>query len=295
MSDDVKNGNVDIDTHTGTPTTSHEWDGVKELNTPMPKWWIGIFYLSILWAIGYAIVMPSVPLLNGYTKGLFGWSDRVKVAEAIEEMHTDRAENAQKLIGASITQIENDPELLRFATEQGKTLFGDNCETCHGQRGLGVVGYPNLNDDIWIWGGSFEDIKYSINYGIRAEHDETRLSTMMAYGKDEILAPGQIDDLVQYVLQLSGQDADGTAALRGAALFAENCTSCHGVDGTGMRENGAPNLTDAEWLYGGDAKTVRASIFNGRAGVMPNWNERLREEQIAALTFYVHSDLGGGE
>ncbi len=290
MSDNKK-----IDEHSGTETTGHEWDGIEELNTPMPRWWLGIFYLTIIWSIGYMIVMPSIPLLNSYTKGVFGWSDRARVAEAVETMHKERAVNSQKLIGASLADIENDPDLIRFATAQGEVLFGDNCETCHGKSGQGVPGYPNLNDDIWLWGGSYEDIKYTITHGIRAEDDDTRLGDMMAFGRDEILSPSEIDDLVQYVLNISGQKSDSQSASRGAVLFADNCASCHGDNAKGSQEVGAPDLTDKEWIYGGDKKTIRETIWNGRAGIMPNWNARLSDAQIAALSYYVHSGLGGGE
>jgi len=284
-----------VDEHTGTETTNHEWDEIQELDTPMPRWWINIMYITIVWAIGYMIVMPAIPLVNGYTKGIIGFSDRTRVAVAVEKMHEERSVNSEKLVGASIAVIQNDPDLLRFATQQGRTLFGDNCETCHGRRGQGVPGYPNLNDDIWIWGGSFADIKQTINYGIRAEHDDTRFGSMMAYGRDELLEPAQIDDLVQHVLNISGQQSDTVAAARGADLFAENCASCHGDAGKGMRENGAPDLTDTDWLYGGTAELLHETIFNGREGLMPNWDTRLSEAQIAALSVYVHSDLGGGE
>lgn len=284
-----------VDEHTGTETTSHEWDEIQELDTPMPRWWINIMYITIVWAVGYMILMPAIPLLNGYTKGMLDFSDRTRVAVAVEKMHEERSVNSEKLVGASIATIQNDPDLLRFATQQGRTLFGDNCETCHGRRGQGVPGYPNLNDDIWIWGGSFDDIKQTINYGIRAEHDDTRFGSMSAYGRDELLEPAQIDDLVQHVLSISGQQSDTAAAARGADLFAENCAVCHGDAGKGTRENGAPDLTDTDWLYGGTAATIHDTIFNGRAGLMPNWDTRLSAAQIAALSVYVHSDLGGGE
>ena len=284
-----------VDEHTGTETTSHEWDEIQELDTPMPRWWINIMYMTVVWAIGYMILMPAIPLLNGYTKGLLNFSDRTRVAVAVEKMHEDRSVNSEKLVGASIATIQNDPDLLRFATQQGRTLFGDNCETCHGRRGQGVPGYPNLNDDIWIWGGSFDDIKQTINYGIRAEHDDTRFGSMAAYGRDELLEPAQIDDLVQHVLKISGQQSDAAAATRGAGLFAENCASCHGDAGKGTRENGAPDLTDTDWLYGGTVEILHETIFNGREGLMPNWDTRLSAAQITALSVYVHSDLGGGE
>ncbi len=284
-----------VDEHSGTETTHHEWDGIQELDTPMPRWWINIMYLTIIWSIGYVILMPAIPLLNGYTKGVLNFSDRDRVAVAVEKMHADRSARSQELANSSISQIINDDGLYEFAVQQGKTLFGDNCETCHGAGGQGVVGYPNLNDQVWIWGGSFDDIKYTITYGIRAEHDETRFGTMAAYGRDEILEPEQIDDLVQHVLNISGQQSDASAAARGAALFAENCAACHGVEGKGTRENGAPDLTDTDWLYGGTPEVIHETIFNGRNGVMPNWNERLSADQIMALSVYVHNELGGGE
>ena len=286
-----------FDEITGTETTGHEWDGIDELDTPMPRWWLGIMYISIVFSIIYMIFMPAIPALpgmQGYTKGIWGRSDRARVAASMEELYASRSVHAQQLIGANMEQIQSDPELLRFAMSQGKSFFGDNCAICHGEGGQGFPGYPNLNDDIWIWGGSYEDIRQSVTYGIRANHDETRLGAMAAYGRDELLETAEIDDLVQHVLRISGQTADTGAALRGAPLFEDNCASCHGVDGRGTRENGAPNLTDSYWLYGGDAATIRETIFNGRNGLMPNWNERLSTDQIAALSVYVHS-LGGGE
>lgn len=282
-----------VDEHTGTETTRHEWDDIQELDTPMPRWWINIMYLTIVWSIGYMIVMPAIPLVNGYTKGVIGFSDRTRVAVAVDEMHADRSVRAKELAGASIAQVVADDGLYEFAVQQGKTLFGDNCETCHGAGGQGVVGYPNLNDKAWLWGGSFDDIKQTIKYGIRAEHDDTRFGSMMAYGRDEFLEPAQIDDLVQHVLRISGQQANGAAAGRGAVLFEENCSSCHGVEGKGTYENGAPDLTDTAWLYGGSEAVIRETIFNGREGVMPNWDTRLSSDQITALSVYVYQELGG--
>lgn len=280
-----------IDEISGTETTGHEWDGIEELNTPMPRWWLGIMFATIVWSIGYVILMPAIPLLHGYSKGTLGFSDRARVSEAVSKMHADRSVQSQQLVGADLETIQADPDLMRFAMAQGKSLFGDNCETCHGARGRGFIGYPNLNDDIWLWGGSYADIRQTITYGIRADHDETRLSSMVAYGRDEFLSSGEIDDLVQFVLGLSDPTTQNT---RGAALFTQNCVSCHGAEGRGTRENGAPDLTDADWLYGGDPASIRATLFNGREGMMPNWNERLGADQIAALSIYVHS-LGGGE
>lgn len=294
----MSSDNNEIDELSGTEFTGHEWDGIQELNTPMPRWWLGIMFISVIWSIGYVILMPGIPLLNGYTKGVLGFSDRDRVNTAMEEVYAERSVQAQQLVGADLETIQNDPDLLRFALDQGEAVFGDNCETCHGARGRGFVGYPNLNDDIWLWGGSYEDIRATITHGIRSDHDETRLSTMAAYGRDEFLTGSEIDTLVDYVLNLSGQSTSTHSSTSehtsGATLFAQNCVSCHGAQGRGTRENGAPDLTDTDWLYGGDAASIRETLYNGRQGMMPNWNERLTADQIAALSVYVHS-LGGGE
>ncbi len=288
------NNNPNVDEHSGEEFTGHEWDGIAELNTPMPRWWLWIMYASVVWSIGYVILMPAIPGFgeSGYTKGKLGFSDRARVTEAVDKMHADRSVFSQKLVGADLETIQSDPDLLRFAMAQGKSLFGDNCETCHGASGRGFPGYPNLNDDIWLWGGSYKDITYTITHGIRSNDDDARLSSMAAYGSDEMLSRDEINDLVGHVEYISGQSA--TANTKGAALFADNCTSCHGVNGKGTRENGAPDLTDQDWLYGGDTATIQTTIFSGRNGLMPNWNQRLSEDQIAALAVYVHS-LGGGE
>ena len=292
-----------IDEYSGVELTGHEWDGIAELNTPMPRWWLGIFYSSIVIAILYMIFMPAIPALpgmQGYTKGVWGRSDRDIVAEKITQMHADRAVFSEQLKNANLETFNTNDDLLSFALAQGESLFGDNCATCHGSAGQGSTGYPNLNDNFWLWGGHFDEIKQTITHGIRANDDDTHYSIMAAYGKDEILTNAEINDLVQFVLDISSKEGDErkptdkAAIARGAALFADNCTACHGEDAQGTRENGAPNLTDYDWLYGGDAKTIRQTITNGRQGLMPNWNQRLTEEQITALTMYVYSK-GGGE
>jgi len=282
-----------IDKISGTETTGHEWDGIEELNTPMPRWWLWVFYASIVIGIGYAIAMPSIPLLNSHFKGLLDHSDRASVIQAVDQMHAERAVYANKLTGASLEDIEADPELFRFAMGAGKSAFGDNCATCHGSGAQGFKGYPNLNDDIWIWGGTFEDIRHTLTVGIRASHEDTRANLMQAYGRDGLLDDDQIQDLTQYVLGLSGRATDTIAARRAEELFETTCSSCHGIGGIGDQSQGAPNLTDNEWLYGGDAQDIVDTLYNGRQGVMPNWNERLTPETISALAVYVHS-LGGG-
>lgn len=285
----------EIDSHSGVETTGHEWDGIKELNNPLPRWWLIVFYASVIWSFAYWIVMPAWPGITGYTKGLRNHSERENVAEAVATLEAGREGQMSQLLDvSSIAEIERDPQLLQYASAAGESLFGDNCATCHGAGGRGFPGYPSLIDDSWIWGGRLEDIRQTIHFGIRATHSETRFSLMQAYGRDGLLNNGQINDLVSYVVDLSGREADSDSVARAAPLFAQQCTSCHGADGTGDQTQGAPDLTDAIWLYGGDPETIRQTIYNGRGGVMPHWTERLNDAQITALAVYVHT-LGGGE
>jgi cytochrome c oxidase cbb3-type subunit 3 len=284
----------EIDQATGTETTGHEWDGIKELNTPLPRWWLWVLYATIIWSIGYWVLYPAWPTFAGYTPGVLNQSQRDDVAVAVAALKTQRAEEAKALAGATLEQIEADPNLLQFAREAGKSAFGDNCSTCHGSGAQGFKGYPNLNDDVWLWGGKLDDIRHTIQVGVRSAHPETRMSQMPAYGRDGLLEPKQIDDLTEYVLSISGQAADATAAARAEPVFKEQCAACHGEDGKGLREFGAPNLTDKEWLYGGTKADIRGQIVNGRGGVMPTWGARLDPMTIDALAVYVHS-LGGGE
>ena len=237
--------------------------------------------------------MPSIPLLNSHFKGVLGLSDRALVIQAVDDMRAERSVFAEKLNGASLENIQADPELFRFAMAAGKSAFGDNCATCHGTGAQGFKGYPNLNDDIWLWGGTYEDILHTLNVGIRANHDDTRIGLMQAYGRDELLTSEQIDDLTEYILSFTGREHDGASTARGKTLFAEQCASCHGEDAMGDQSQGSPNLTDNEWLYGGEAEDIVQTLYGGRQGVMPNWNERLSPEMISALAVYVHS-LGGG-
>lgn len=295
QSQNQQNLNPDVDEFSGVNTTGHEWDGIKELNNPLPRWWLIIFYFSIFTAFVYWIFMPSWPGISGYLHGTRHHSERKNVAEQMVHLEQMRAENAQKLLSAvSLSEIENDPELLQFAMAAGKSAFGDNCAMCHGMGGRGFKGYPNLNDDVWLWGGTLDDIKQTITYGIRANSDETRISAMPAFGTQNILSADQINDLVEYVKHLSGEEADRDSVERAASIFKTQCSACHGEDGKGDRNVGAPNLTDTEWLYGNSTEDIRETIYYARNSVMPNWNERLNEETITALAVYVHT-LGGGE
>jgi len=287
-------GKKDVDKITGTETTGHEWDGIRELNTPLPRWWLWVFYATVVWAVGYWVLYPSWPTLTGYLPGILHQSQRADVEQAVLALKSQRAEMGKMLGQVTLQQIEADPTLFQFAREAGKSAFGDNCAPCHGSGAQGFKGYPNLNDDVWLWGGKLEDIKHTIQVGVRSTHPDTRQSQMPAFGRDALLQPKQIDDLVEYVVSLSRRPANQQAVERVRQIFKEQCAVCHGEDGKGKREFGAPNLTDAEWLYGGQRADIRAQIVNGRGGVMPTWGSRLDPMTIDALAVYVHS-LGGGE
>jgi cytochrome c oxidase cbb3-type subunit 3 len=282
------------DNVTGFDTTGHEWDGIEELNRPLPRWWLYTWYACILWSIGYFFFYPAIPLVGDYTRGLLGYSQRNDVANQLAEAKAAQSQWSDKIATQSLSAIAANPELLQFALAGGKAAFGDNCAPCHGSGAQGAIGYPNLNDDAWLWGGSLEDIHKTLSFGIRATHEDTRLNDMPAFGRDQILTRAQIGDVTQYVLAISKQAYEADPAKRGSTVFTENCVACHGEGGVGNRELGAPNLTDAIWLYGGDAVTIARSVTSGRAGVMPAWVDRLDAVTIKELAIYVHS-LGGGE
>jgi cytochrome c oxidase cbb3-type subunit 3 len=278
---------------TGVETTGHEWDGLKELNNPAPRWWLLVLYATIIWAVGYWIVYPAWPTLSGNTAGQWGWTSYKELEASQSEIEARRAAYLGRFNAASFDEIAKDPELYAFATAGGKAAFKDNCATCHGSGGAGGPGYPNLNDDDWIWGGTLADIYQTIRFGIRSAHPDTRISQMPSFGKDGVLTSDQVYKVVDYVRSLSNLGA-ADAAGEGATIFAENCAACHGPEGKGGREFGAPNLTDAIWLYGSDREKVYQTVFYARAGVMPTWENRLNPSTIRQLAIYVHG-LGGGE
>jgi cytochrome c oxidase cbb3-type subunit 3 len=285
----------EIDQVSGRSTTGHEWDGIKELNTPLPRWWVLTFYVTILWAIGYWVVYPAWPLVTGYTTGLFHYSTRASVATELANLEVLRGEKMKLLGSASLAEIEKDPTLLALARARGKTVFGDNCAPCHGSGAAGAKGFPNLNDDDWLWGGTLDQIMQTIQFGARSGHGKTHEGQMLAFGRDGMLKRDQIATVANHVRALSGlSTAPGYDITAGAKIFADNCASCHGDGGKGNQELGAPNLTDQIWLYGSDEATLIETISNGRAGMMPAWADRLDPVTVKALTVYVHS-LGGGK
>ena len=283
---------IEKDTVSGQDTTGHEWDGLKELNTPLPKWWLYTFYATIVWALVWVVVYPSVP----FWRGTSGWIAREAIVGEVEAANARNAPMMARLREATPAQIAADPEMRAFALAGGRVAFANNCAGCHGAGGQGAQGgYPTLADDDWIWGGSLEAIQQTIRHGIRnTEDDEARTSIMPRFGADGMLTAAQIGDVADYVLSMSGRATDQAAAGRGAAIFAEQCVACHGDRGEGNRDVGAPRLSDQVWLYGNTKAQIMAMINNPRMGVMPAWQGRLDPAVINMLTVYVHS-LGGGE
>ncbi len=280
------------DAVTGVETTGHEWDGIRELDNPLPRWWLWVFWACVLFSIGYWVAMPAWPGLTGHTEGLLGKSDRRAVASALADLKAQRGANALKLRDATLAQIESDPALQAYALSVGQSVFGDNCATCHGPGGAGAKGYPNLRDDVWLWGGSLEDISTTLKHGIRSGDPQARISQMPAFGRDGLLDERQVSDLTDYVLTLSGRPADRAAAGRAGQLFVDQCSSCHGPAGKGSPAVGAPDLTDGEWLYGSDRQSIHDQIYYGRNGVMPAWGQRFDAETIKAIAVYIHANSG---
>ncbi|MBL9047110.1 MAG: cytochrome-c oxidase, cbb3-type subunit III [Tabrizicola sp.] len=279
-------------------TTGHQWDGIEEWNNPLPRWWVWVFYATIVWGIGYTVAYPAWPLLTGATPGLIGGNTRLDVAAEIAAVDKANEGIKTKLIAADLNAIAADPELAAYAERAGAAVFRTNCATCHGSGAAGFEGkgYPNLLDDDWLWGGTMEDIHLTITHGIRNTTDpDARYSEMPKFGVDEILDETQIAQVAEHLLALSGQEHDATLATAGATVYMDaGCNGCHMDDGTGDRTQGAPNLTDAIWLYGGSREAIIKTVTYARFGVMPDWNERLTEDEIRAVAFFVHG-RGGGE
>lgn len=285
----------EVDKLSGVETTGHEWDGLKELNNPLPKWWLYIFYATIVWAIGYWIVYPSWPLISGYTAGVMGDSQRANALAAYQADLEARSQIGEKLINASLDEIRSTQPLLEFALANGEAAFGDNCAACHGTGAEGFPGYPNLQDDNWIWGGSLDAIHQTLQYGIRSGHDEARFGDMPAFGRDQILDKEQITQVANYVGAEAGMEPEkGVDLAAGATVYADNCAACHGDDLKGVQDLGAPSLLTNNYLYERSIDGIAAQVTNPRNGVMPAWSPRLEPATVKSLAVYVHS-LGGGE
>lgn len=278
-----------VDDLTGRETMGHDFDGIEELNTPMPRWWLLTFYATIIWGIGYTIAFPAWPMVSQATAGLLGYSTRAEVAAAISTHEAENSALVSQLVEVDLAAFDPQSDLHRYAVARGASVFRAQCSQCHGSGAAGGVGYPNLLDNDWLWGGALTDIAHSVRHGIRNETDmDARWSEMPAFG--DLLERHEIALLVDHVVNLNDADPDS----EGAVLFADNCASCHGDTGLGDRDLGAPNLVDAIWLYGSDQDSLTETITNARFGVMPAWGQRLSEADVRAVSAYVHS-LGGGE
>ena len=285
----------EIDQISGVETTGHEWDGLKELNNPLPKWWLYLFYATIVWAVIYWVLYPSWPLISSYTTGVLGASQREEAIAAYDKGIADRSVFADRIVAASLEEISQDQELLQFARAAGQAAFGDNCAPCHGSGATGAEGYPNLQDDTWIWGGTLDDIHTTLEYGIRSDHDDARIGEMPAFGRDDLLSRQEIDQVSNFVASRAGlETVEGVDLAAGETLYNDNCASCHGEDLKGVQEVGAPSLMSASYLYGKSLEAIRAQVDNPRNGVMPAWVDRLDPATIKSLTVYVHS-FGGGQ
>ncbi|MFD1795645.1 cytochrome-c oxidase, cbb3-type subunit III [Paracoccus aurantiacus] len=276
-------------------STGHSWDGITEYDNPMPRWWLWAFYATMVWGLAYTFFYPAWPLISGATQGLLHTNYRKELAADVQRYDDANSAVQQRLASADLNAIASDAELSNYALNAGRAVFATWCAQCHGSGAGGAKGYPNLLDNDWLWGGTMEEIHTTVTHGIRNTADpDARYSEMPRFGTDQLLEDAQIDQVVQHVLAISGQAHDAALAAEGATVFADNCTACHAEDGTGDRMQGAPDLTDAVWLYGGDPASVTQSVHDARFGVMPNWSTRLSEDDLRAVSFYVHS-LGGGE
>ncbi|MER9714488.1 cytochrome-c oxidase, cbb3-type subunit III [Mesorhizobium sp. M0174] len=282
-----------IDEISGVSTTGHEWDGIRELNNPLPRWWVVTFYVTIVWAIGYTIAYPAWPLLHSATKGVLGYSSRNEVKNELTAAEAAKGKYVAAVESKSVSEIAADDGLREFAVAAGGAAFKVNCVQCHGSGAQGSKGFPNLNDDDWLWGGKAEQIQQTITHGIRFASDpDTRLSEMPAFG--DIITADQIAQVSAYAAGLSGKVQDASLIKPGAKVFAENCVACHGDNAKGNKELGAPDLTDAIWLYGSGEAAIAAQVRAPKQGVMPAWGGRLGETKVKELAVYIHS-LGGGE
>ncbi|MGJ3263573.1 MAG: cytochrome-c oxidase, cbb3-type subunit III [Salinarimonas sp.] len=285
----------DIDKVTGVSTTGHEWDGITELNNPLPRWWLWLFYVTIAFSAIYVLLYPAIPLVSTATGGILGWNSRSAVVQDLERLDASRGGDIAALRDVELASIEENPQLLAFAQAYGRAAFGDNCSACHGAGGGGATGFPNLVDDDWLWGGSLDAIQHTITYGIRSTPLDTRFGDMPAFVREGWFGREDAIVLSDYVRHIAGLETPaGFDPAAGEELFVTNCSACHGEAGEGLQDLGAPNLTDGIWLYGSDREVILEGLVNGRGGMMPHFGERLDQATVKALAVYVHT-LGGGE
>ena len=284
----------ELDPLTGSSTTGHEWNGIKELDTPLPRAVLWFIFITHIWALGYWLLMPTWPLISTYTMGLLGVDQKTSVEQQIRERQAERAPWVDRVASLSYPEIQADQQLMAKVNETGHQLFGDNCAVCHGRDAKGNAGYPNLTDEDWLWGdGSPETIAETMRVGVNSRNEESRVSQMPAFGRDQLLSTQEVRQAAAYVFSLSNPDYSTVENLpriqAGEKVFAENCAACHGENAMGDPEAGVPNLADHHWIYGGELDTIIASVHGGRMGHMPTWDERLSPNEIKVLALYVHS------
>ncbi|HSH99321.1 MAG TPA: cytochrome-c oxidase, cbb3-type subunit III [Reyranella sp.] len=278
------------DPHSGYLTTGHEWNGIKELNTPVPRLVYICLFVTALFSLGYWILMPAFPLGSTYTKGLLGSDDRAVVAASVKQATADRSVWADQITQKSYADIQADPRLMTQVRATGSVLFGDNCASCHGREAKGGRGFPNLTTNSWLWGGTPEAIAETIQVGINAPHPKTRISQMPAFGRDSMLKRDEMENVVAYVMSLSKSGAGKAAADKvaaGKAVFAANCMACHGPEAKGNPEVGAPSLIDHYWMHGSDESALYADVWGGLQGHMPSWEGRLSALDRRILALYI--------
>lgn len=278
------------DPHSGYLMTGHEWNGIKELNTPVPRAVYFFLGVAALFSIVYWILMPAWPTGSTYTKGLLGTDQRAVVTDSLKQAALDRATWTGRIETADFAEIQGDPQLIAFVRETGRTLFGDKCAACHGRSAQGGKGFPNLTTSSWLWGGDPAAIAETIRVGINSAHPDSRVSQMLAFGRDSMISRDDVDNVVGYVRTLSdpaAADVPADKVAAGKAVFAANCASCHGETGTGKTDVGAPNLTDKFWIYGGDLQSITTTVWGGRQGHMPTWESRLSPVERKILALYL--------
>ena len=286
------------DPHTGYTTTGHDWNGITELNRPVPR--VIWFFLTatVIFSIGYWVLMPAWPLVSTYTKGLLGVDQREILSENLEAAAAARSVWTRQIEARDYAEIQQDASLMGTVRRTGRTLFEDNCAACHGMAAQGGPGYPRLTDAAWLWGGDPAAVAETLRVGINSAHDETRFAQMPAFGLDQTLDRAALREVVDYVLSLSaGAPADpgrSASIAAGAGVFADNCAACHGENAAGSTDLGAPDLTDDFWIYGGDRQSVYGTVYGGRQGQMPQWEGRLSALERKILTLYV-LDLGASK
>jgi cytochrome c oxidase cbb3-type subunit 3 len=277
---------------TGHMTTGHEWNGITELNTRVPRAVWFFIIVTHIWAVAMWFLVPAWPLVTTYTEGLLGIDQRDQVEQEIAAATIARSDWTNQIIEQPISDIRADAALMNRVGTTAPALFGDNCAACHGTAASGGPGYPSLVDQAWLWGGDAEAIMETLRVGINAQHPETRRSQMLAFGRLGVLSSTEVRTLVDHVQSLSVEGISPGNAGEGAALFAQHCASCHGEDGSGLQSMGAPDLTDDFWIYGGDARTIFDTIWDGREGLMPAWDDRLSLADRKILTIYLQELAG---